>query len=235
MRETYENLVWLSDAGQTGRKNEQEEHHEKGASNGGAYTDDAVGVDKIPQGRWKLLQDMPQLELTGAQTWEQGVQLASVGELASSTFDLQCGVDSSFAQYVKLVWSQAEKMYSDKVVSTPEVPVIRTERLDDEARLTSALLRMLPEAIKTPAVEKAAADDGCIASATLCKGNLSRLQPAGPEEVTSLLSFLRSPRQRLPWRRREGLLRRYNQRCGDWINCRCHPWLQVRHSRHCRL
>ena len=51
-------------------------------------------------------------------------------------------------------------MYSDKAISMkkPEAPVIRTEHLDYEARLTSALLRILPEAIKTPAVEKA--DDG---------------------------------------------------------------------------
>ena len=211
MRETYGRALGVnlevSDAGQTGRIDEQEEHQEKGASSGGAHADDAVDVDKIPEGRWKLLKDLPPLELTGAQTWEQGVQLASWRAQCSTIFN---GVGYSFAQYAKLVWSQAEKMYSDKTIGMkkPEVPMIRTEHLDYEARLTSALLRILPEAIKTPAVERA--DDGCISSAMLCMGILSRLQPAGPEEATSLLSFLRSPPTATTAQELEGLLRRYN-------------------------
>ena len=100
----------VSDAGQTGRMDEQEEHQDKGASSGGAHADDAVD---IPEGRWKLLKDLPQLELTGAQTWEQGVQLASWRAQCSTIFN---GVGYSFAQYAKLVWSQAEKMYSDKTI-----------------------------------------------------------------------------------------------------------------------
>ena len=211
MRETYGRALGVnlevSDAGQTGRMDEQEEHQDKGASSGGAHADDAVDVDKIPEGRWKLLKDLQQLELTGARTWEQGVQLASWRAQCSTIFN---GVGYSFAQYAQLVWSQAEKMYSDKAIGMkkPEVPMIRTEHLDYEARLTSALLRILPEAIKTPAVERA--DDGCISSAMLCMGILSRLQPAGPEEATSLLSFLRSPPTATTAQELEGLLRRYN-------------------------
>ena len=43
-------------------------------SDSGAQDESLAEGEKIPEGRWKLLKDLPKLELTGAQSWEQGVQ-----------------------------------------------------------------------------------------------------------------------------------------------------------------
>ena len=175
-------------------------------SDSGAQDESLAEGEKIPEGRWKLLKDLPKLELTGAQSWEQGAQYHSWRAQCTTIFS---GVGHAFAQYAKLVWSQAEQLYQDKATNMkmPRVPEVRSEHLDFEARFTSALLRILPEAIRTPAVENA--DDGCISSVMLCVGVLSRLQPAGPEEASSLLSFLRTPPTASTAQDLEGLMRRY--------------------------
>ena len=160
----------------------------------------------IPDNRWKMLKDLPELKISGAQAWETGIQLSS---WKSQCITICSGIGAKFVTYFTDTWKQAEKLYriQSETLAIPQAPAVRSEDLDLEARLTSAMLRVLPDSVKVPVVERAG--DGLISSVMLFISVLSRLQPAGPEETQTLLNFLRNPPVASTVTDVESTLRRY--------------------------
>ena len=160
----------------------------------------------IPDNRWKMLKDLPELKISGAQAWETGIQLSS---WKSQCITICSGIGAKFVTYFTDTWKQAEKLYriQSETLAIPQAPAVRSEDLDLEARLTSAMLRVLPDSVKVPVVERAG--DGLISSVMLFVSVLSRLQPAGPEETQTLLNFLRNPPVASTVTDVESTLRRY--------------------------
>ncbi|CAE7300743.1 RE1 [Symbiodinium sp. CCMP2592] len=160
----------------------------------------------IPEGRWKMLRDIPQLNLAVGQAWEAGIYVQSWHTQCSTIFH---SIAESFAEFADRMWKAAMVMYKQKSESLimPVPPMISAEDKDFEARLSGALMRVVPEEIKVSAIEGAMGQ--LVSSAMLYMGVLARLQPAGPEEASSLLSFVRSPPIASSARELEGLFRRY--------------------------
>ena len=160
----------------------------------------------IPDNRWKMLKDLPELKISGAQAWETGIQLRL---WKSQCVTICSGIGAKFVTYFTDTWKEAEKLYriQSEILAIPQAPAVRSEDLDLEARLTSAMLRVLPDSVKVPVVERAG--DGLISSVMLFISVLSRLQPAGPEETQTLLNFLRNPPVASTVTDVESTLRRY--------------------------
>ena len=160
----------------------------------------------IPEGRWKMLRDIPQLNLAVGQAWEAGIYVQSWHTQCSTIFH---SIAEPFAEFADKMWKAAMVMYKQKSESLimPVPPIISAEDKDFEARLSGALMRVVPEEIKVSVIEGSMGQ--LVSSAMLYMGVLARLQPAGPEEASSLLSFVRSPPIASSARELEGLFRRY--------------------------
>ena len=176
------------------------------AGNTGATDTNKDEGRSIPEGRWKMLRDIPQLNLAVGQAWEAGIYVQSWHTQCSTIFH---SIAEPFAEFADRMWKAAMIMYKQKSESliTPVPPMISAEDKDFEARLSGALMRVVPEEIKVSAIEGAMGQ--LVSSAMLYMGVLARLQPAGPEEASSLLSFVRSPPIASSARELEGLFRRY--------------------------
>ncbi|CAE7388080.1 unnamed protein product [Symbiodinium sp. CCMP2592] len=139
----------------------------------------------ISDNRWKRLIHLPELKISGAQAWETGIQLSL---WKSQCITICSGIGAKFATYFTDSWKEAEKLYriQSETLAIPQAPAVRSEDidLDLEARLTSAMLRVLPDSVKVPVVERAG-DGGDDQSVVVAKAttNLPEGSVGPPDRV----------------------------------------------------
>ena len=189
-----------------GKRGSVEKESDQVIDNGDVQWGEGPDRSRIPEGRWKMLRDLPSLTLPGGAAWEIGVYFQSWKAQCRTIF---FGISAEFASYVQKCWDKADELYADKSqrLINPVAPQTHADDHDFEARLSAALMRILPDEVKLPVVEGTAS--GLVSSVMLFVGVLGRLQPAGPEEATSLLQFVRSPPTAQTAQELDTLLRRY--------------------------
>ena len=141
--------------------------------------------------QWKVLWDMPGFDWGGNKTpWELG--------MAYSTWRRQVctvagTVGSRFQLYVEKCFVDAERRYQQKSRDETQNPLTGYDAFpsDYEGRFVVQLLKVLPDRVKTPAMEMSAATT-TLHPAFVIEELVGQIQPGGCEEQTSLTRFVRS-------------------------------------------
>ena len=165
--------------------------HQTGTESAASGADNAsASAEKVPEGKWKMLKDVPTLQVGSSSPWEAGMNLFSW----QAQLRTICGsISVAFGVYVDSCWHEAQRLYTEQMASRTKAkpPAVDPRFAEWDGRLTATLLRIVPEELKQPVIEEA---QGLTISATaICLAVLTRLQPGGSEEITSLQRFLRSP------------------------------------------
>ncbi|OLP84290.1 Copia protein [Symbiodinium microadriaticum] len=162
------------------------------ASLGGESPQTAKGKFAVPNAKWKTLQDIPSFNpKDGAGSpWELALRL---DVWKRQVLTLAATVQPLFADYVAECFKQAQERHDRRAAGeslTPLIPVTGFPA-EYEARLVMILLRVLPDSVKTPALE---ADEGHrdIASLRLLEELYLCVRPGGLEEQQTLVKFLRN-------------------------------------------
>ncbi|CAE7661265.1 unnamed protein product [Symbiodinium sp. CCMP2592] len=151
----------------------------------------SVTAGAIPLGRWKLLQDVPLLNLGSGEPWELGMRLRTwikQVETISST------IAGSFGDYVKNQFQIADQRHqrrSSGLVSLEALREVPLADLENENRLVLLLIRWIPSELKQGVLEKNDESEP-IRAVDLLEGVLETLQPGGAAEMQSLNAFVRS-------------------------------------------
>eukprot|EP00439_Symbiodinium_sp_Y106_P042014 s1513_g5.t1 len=155
----------------------------------GSVTSATAGA--VPLGRWKLLQDVPLLNLGSGEPWELGMRLRTwikQVETISST------IAGSFGDYVKSQFQIADQRYqkrSSGLVSLEALREVPAADLENENRFVLLLIRCIPSELKQGVLEKNDESEP-IRAVDLLEGVLETLQPGGAAEMQSLHAFVRS-------------------------------------------
>ena len=167
------------------------------AEDGVAAAAPAKAVDQsdenIHHGRWKLLQEVPELNLGSGEPWELGMRLRTWTKQVEAVAGT---IAPSFSDYVKSQFQLAEHRHQNRMVGLADyrdsdpLPKVRVEDTEKENRLVLLLIRCLPAELKQSVMEKHGED--AIRAADLLGGVLEILQPGGAAEMQSLHSFIRS-------------------------------------------
>ena len=93
----------------------------------------------FPDNRRKMLKDLAEMKISGAQAWETGIQPSS---WKSQCITICSGIGARFANYFIDTWKEAEKAYKlqSETLPIPRAPAVRSEHIELESRLTSAML-----------------------------------------------------------------------------------------------
>ena len=161
----------------------------------------------VPEGRWKLLKDVPALQIAkGTTPWEAGMTFHS---WRAQMRTICRGVSQEFGMFADGCWDRAQVLYDEQLASRVKAKAPSVKRCDIEwdGRLTNMLLRTIPEELKQPVIEEAGGYS--ITAVALCLAVLTRLQPGGSEEITSLQKFLRYPTIANNFQEMAKVLRRY--------------------------
>ncbi|CAE7434103.1 GIP [Symbiodinium sp. CCMP2456] len=109
------------------------------------------GVEvKIPQPAFKLLKDAPKLDLSaGGEPWEVGM---TVHQWRVETRTVLTAIHPCFAEYFDKIYDQGRKRYEAKRLTGLEEPVpeVLAPEAEMETRLSLALLKNLPLAVRQP-------------------------------------------------------------------------------------
>ena len=149
--------------------------------------------EEIANSRWKLLMDIPQYEITSGSTsgapWEIGMKFAT---WRRQVWTVTGTVSQKFQSFVEATFSEAEARHNrrSKGEQNPEIAPPPGYPAEYESRWIVALLRVIPDVVKNPAVEGSV--DGRIRSVALLQELYHQVQPGGKEEQTSLTRFIRS-------------------------------------------
>ena len=147
----------------------------------------------IHHGRWKLLQEVPDLNLGSGEPWEFGMRLRTWTKQVEAVAGT---IAPSFSDYVKSQFQLAEHRHQNRMAGLADyrdsdpLPKVRLEDTEKENRLVLLLIRCLPAELKQSVMEKHGED--AIRAADLLGGVLEILQPGGAAEMQSLHSFIRS-------------------------------------------
>ncbi|CAE7033277.1 RE1 [Symbiodinium sp. CCMP2592] len=148
-------------------------------------------VSELCQVRWKLLKDVPALQIAkGTTPWEAGMTFHS---WRAQMRTICRGVSQDFGTFADGCWERAQVLYDEQLASRvkAKAPSVKSCDIEWDGRLTNMLLRTIPEELKQPVIEEAGGYS--ITAVALCLAVLTRLQPGGSEEITSLQKFLRYP------------------------------------------
>ena len=152
----------------------------------------SASTKEIPNARWKSLNDVPMFDPTeGSGTpWDLGLKL-DVWKRQLMT--LAGTVSNDFAEYVLLCFKHAQDRH-DRQARGETLPVLEPVKgypEEFESRLVIVLLKVLPDIIKTPALETDENRQG-IGSLRLLEELYLRVRPGGLEEQQTLVKFLRN-------------------------------------------
>ena len=148
-------------------------------------------LDLIPNERWKCLTEVPTFDpKDGAGTpWELGLRF-DVWKKQFHT--LASNVHPKFAEYLLECFKRAQERHDVQAEGRTAPPLLPVTGYPAtfESRLVMVLLRVLPEGIKTPALE---ADEGNqkIYSMRLLEELYLCVRPGGLEEQQTLVRFMR--------------------------------------------
>ena len=146
---------------------------------------------EIKAGQWKLLQDVPSLNMPSGEPWECGLQLQQW--ISEFTTVASC-VALEFNQYFLKQLEAAKSRYDARQIQLKpediEAPPVPSHCEEMENRLSLTLMRVLPEQLRKPVMEQSAGQR--VSSARMLEGVFERFIPGGVEEKTSLYRFLRA-------------------------------------------
>ena len=141
--------------------------------------------------RWKTISQMPTFDPASGNTspWEVGLRYEVWKKQVLTTAS---AISPSFAEYVKKCFEEGLRRHHDQVKGSRATPLqpIQGFPAEFEARFVMSLLTILPESIKTPALEGDGVGDD-IRSVRLIEEILLRVQPGGLEEQATLMRFVR--------------------------------------------
>ena len=120
------------------------------------------------------------------------------------------GVMQEFGVFADACWTKAQSLHDEQLQSRvrAKAPKVEGQNIEWDGRLTSMLLRTIPEELKQPVIEEASGLS--ITAVALCLAVLTRHQPGGTEEMTSLQKFVRFPAVANTFQEMAKVLRRYN-------------------------
>ncbi|OLP85945.1 Retrovirus-related Pol polyprotein from transposon TNT 1-94 [Symbiodinium microadriaticum] len=131
------------------------------AEDGVAAAAPAKAVDQsdenIHHGRWKLLQEVPELNLGSGEPWELGMRLRTWTKQVEAVAGT---IAPSFSDYVKSQFQLAEHRHQNRMVGLADyrdsdpLPKVRVEDTEKENRLVLLLIRCLPAELKQSVMEK---------------------------------------------------------------------------------
>ncbi|CAE7168455.1 unnamed protein product, partial [Symbiodinium necroappetens] len=147
------------------------------------------GEVKIPQPSFKLLKDAPKLDLSaGGEPWEVGM---TVHQWRVETRTVLTAIHPSFAEYFDKIYDQGRQRYEAKRLTGLEeqVPEVLVSEAEMETRLSLALLKNLPLAVRQPVVEGSMSKNvRCI---LMLESLHERYAPGGREELESIQRYMR--------------------------------------------
>ena len=158
------------------------------------------GVDYKRDGVWKLLKDVPKLEIAPGESWERALQL-SVWK--AEFLAIAHAVGQRWALFLQEKFQQAENVYEQRQMGKLSTYEYLDEGMwsastctghlssDFESRFCIVLMRTLPEEVKRPVFEYSTRAK--VTSQKLLVSLLEVLNPGGKEEVKSLQQWVRSP------------------------------------------
>ncbi|CAE7682419.1 PAB2 [Symbiodinium sp. CCMP2456] len=139
---------------------------------------------KIPQPAFKLLKDAPKLDLSaGGEPWEVGM---TVHQWRVETRAVLTGIHPSFAEYFDKIYDQGRKRYEAKRLTGLEEPVpeVLASQAEMHTRLSLALLKNLPLAVRQPVVEGSMSKN--VRCLLVLQSLHERYAPGGREELESI-------------------------------------------------
>ena len=162
---------------------------------------------EVPQSSWKLLKDMPRLNASATEAWERGV---SFKQWSTEMAAISEAIHPSFAMYFRRKLDEGRARYEKRLEQgfDEPPPAVRPEDRELETRLSLALLKILPNKMKTHALERGNTMDG-ISVAALLEAIYEHMTPGGIREKNSLLQYLRSPPSSNTGEELTATLRRY--------------------------
>ena len=144
---------------------------------------------RINQAMYKLLKDAPKLDLSsGGEPWEVGM---TVHQWRVETRTVLAAIHTSFADYFDCVYEEARQRYERKRLTgcEDELRDVTGAEAEMETRLSLAMLKNLPQAVRQPVVE------GSMSSSVRClllfESLHERYAPGGREELESIQRYLR--------------------------------------------
>ncbi|CAE7864913.1 unnamed protein product, partial [Symbiodinium sp. KB8] len=129
-------------------------------------------------GQWKLLQDVPSLNMPSGEPWECGLQLQQW--ISEFTTVASC-VALEFNQYFLKQLEAAKSRYDARQIQLKpediEAPPVPSHCEEMENRLSLTLMRVLPEQLRKPVMEQSAGQR--VSSARMLEGVFERFIPGG--------------------------------------------------------
>ena len=153
--------------------------------------EEATDNQVITADRWKTISQMPTFDPASgnASPWEVGLRYEVWKKQVLTTAS---AISPSFAEYVKKCFEEGLRRHHEQIQGGRATPLqpIQGFPAEFEARFVMSLLTILPDNIKTPALEGDNASDN-IRSVRLIEEILLRVQPGGLEEQSTLMRFVR--------------------------------------------
>ncbi|CAE7437070.1 RE1 [Symbiodinium sp. CCMP2592] len=141
--------------------------------------------------RWKTISQMPTFDPASgnASPWEVGLRYEVWKKQVLTTAS---AISPSFVEYVKKCFEEGLRRHHEQIQGNRAAPLqpIQGFPAEFEARFVMSLLTILPDNIKTPALEGDNVSDN-IRSVRLIEEILLRVQPGGLEEQSTLMRFVR--------------------------------------------
>ena len=148
------------------------------------------GFERVHAGQWKMLKDCPVLKLNSDEPWERGLALR---QWENETGAIAAVVAPSFGAFFRRRMKEALDRYQKRQSSgvEEEVPVIQPEEREYETRLGVTLIKVLPESIRQPVMERSTSLEEPLSTLLLLESVVERFSPGGTSEMTSLLQYQR--------------------------------------------
>ncbi|CAE7231546.1 unnamed protein product [Symbiodinium sp. CCMP2592] len=146
---------------------------------------------EVSSSAWKLLKDMPKLNSNASEAWEQGVHFRQWTTEVAAVAE---AIHPNFADFFRRRLDEGQRRYEKRMEQGFSDPVPAAQSVDKEfeTRLSLTLLKLLPNKIKTHALERGNTQDG-ISTIVLLESIYEQMTPGGIREKNSLLQYLRTP------------------------------------------
>ena len=114
--------------------------------------DAASKVPEVPNGKWKLLMDLPMFVRATGEPWEVSIQYNTWKRKLLAVCEIVC---SAFAKFVSGQFASAHQRHEAQMAGSARQPYeeVPNKCKEYEARLVVGLLRFLPQDVKNGAVE----------------------------------------------------------------------------------
>ena len=139
--------------------------------------------------QWKVLGDMPEFNLTAHTPWELGMFFSTWKRQVCTVAGTAC---IRFQEYVEKCFRDAETRYQQNARNEHPADLAGYHVFPEDyaGRFVVQLLKILPERIKTPAMELSM--NAALHPTSILEELVAQVQPGGQEEQASLTRFVRS-------------------------------------------